>query len=253
MKSTLSLVRTLALVVAAGALFAAPAAHAQSFPSAQQVVSRYTAAIGGDAAIERVQHRHMRAEMTMVSAGMTMSMEIWQSRPDRILMVMEIPGIGQMRQGHDGETAWSSNYIQGPRILQGEEAQQQLRQADFDANLRFDHVFPTMEMVGRAELQGRPCDQVRMVAEDGDETVACFDLESGLLLGLTSMTRTERGRDESRVEFHDYRDFGGLRVPTRTVVTVGNEEMVMTVLEMDTDQIPASMYRLPPEVAALRP
>jgi outer membrane lipoprotein-sorting protein len=244
------LVRTLVLAGAA-ALAAAPA-RAQDLPAARQIVDAYVNAIGGTQAIARAQHRHMLGEMSMPAAGMTMTMEIWQSRPNKMVMVMDIPGMGEMKSGYDGTTAWSVNPMQGPRILEGAELEQTLRQSDFDANLRFDHLFPTMETVERTELAGRPCYRVRMVATNGDESFGCFDTETKLLLGMTSRNESEMGVIESTTLFHDYRDFAGLKMPARTTISVMGQEMVMIIKELDTNPVPASQFALPAEIQALK-
>jgi outer membrane lipoprotein-sorting protein len=244
------LVRT--LVLAGAAVLAAAPARAQELPAARQIVDAYVNAIGGTQAISQAQHRHMVGEMSMPAAGMTLSMEIWQARPNKMVMVMDVPGMGEIKQGYDGTTAWSVNPMQGPRILDGAELEQSVRQADFDANLRFEHLFPTMETVERTEMAGRPCYRVRMVAANGDEAFGCFDTETKLLLGLTSRTESEMGVMESTSMFHDYRDFSGVKMPTRTTVSVMGQEMVMTIKEMDTNPVPASQFALPAEIQALK-
>ena len=245
------LVRTLVLAGAGAALVAAPA-RAQELPAARQIVDAYVNAIGGLEAISRAQHRHLVGEMSMPAAGMTMTMEIWQARPNKMLMVMEIPGMGEMKSGYDGQVAWSVNPMQGPRIVEGAELQQTLRQADFDANLRFEHLFPTLETVERTEMAGRPCYRVRMVAENGDEAFGCFDTETKLLLGMTSRMESEQGTIETTIEFQDYRDFGGVKMPARTVMSVMGQQMVMSVRELDTNPIPDATFALPAEVRALQ-
>ncbi|HEX6039137.1 hypothetical protein, partial [Longimicrobium sp.] len=137
-------------------------------------------------------------------------------------------------------------------VIEGAELEQTVRQADFDANLRFDQLFPTMETVERTEMAGRPCYKVRMVAENGDEAFGCFDTETKLLLGLTSRMESEMGTIESNVTFEDYRDFGGVKMPARTRMSVMGQEMVMTINEMSTEAVPASIFALPAEVAALK-
>lgn len=246
------LIRTLVLAGAAASLAPASRAQAQDLPPARQIVDAYVQAIGGEDAIARASHRHVRGEMSMPAAGMTMTMEMWQSRPNKMLMVMTIPGMGEVRQGYDGQTAWSTNPMQGPRIIEGAELEQTARQADFEANLRFEHMFPTLETVERTELGGRPCYRVRMVAQNGDESFGCFDVETRLLLGLTSRLESEMGTIESNVAFHDYRDFGGVKMPARTVMNAMGQEMVMTIREMDTDAVPDAVFALPAEVQALK-
>jgi phage gpG-like protein len=246
-----SLIRTLVLAGAAGALAAAPA-RAQDLPPARQIVDAYVNAIGGTEAIGRATHRHVVGEMNMPAAGMSLTMEMWQARPNKQLMVMTIPQMGEIRSGSDGRTAWSINPMEGPKLLQGAELEQSLRQADFDYNLRFDHLFPTMETVERSTVGGRPCYRVRMVAQNGDESFACFDVENKLLVGMTARTQSEAGVVETSMEFQDYRDFGGVKMPARTLASIMGQQVVLTFTQMDTDAFSESVFELPAEVKALQ-
>lgn len=243
--------RALALAGAALTVAAAPA-QAQTLPTAEQVVARYVAAIGGEQAIAAQQFRRVQIEMSMPAAGMSMTAEMMQARPNKAVMNMEIPGLGSMRQGYDGQVAWSVNPMQGPKILEGKELADMLRQFDFDANLRFSHLFRTMETVGRAEVNGESCVNVRMVTEGGDEVLNCFADDDGLLVGAVVKTSTEAGQMESTITFHDYREFGGLKMPTRTSMSMMGQQMEMTVKSMSTDPIDASVFELPAEVKALQ-
>jgi hypothetical protein len=243
--------RALALAGAALTVAAAPA-QAQTLPTAEQVVARYVAAIGGEQAIGAQQFRRLQIEMSMPAAGMTMSAEMMQARPNKAVMNIELPGLGSVRQGYDGQVAWSINPMQGPKILEGKELADALRQYDFDANMRFSHLFRTMESVGRAEVNGEPCVNVRMVTESGDEVLNCFADDDGLLVGAVVKSSTESGQMESTITFHDYRDFGGLKMPTRTFMSVMGQQVEMTVKAMSTDPIDASVFELPAEVKALR-
>jgi hypothetical protein len=54
------------------------------------------------------------------------------------------------------------------------------------------------------------------------------------------------------MEFQDYRDFGGVKMPARTVMNVMGQEMVMTVSEMDTNAVPDAVFALPAEIQALK-
>ncbi|HEY7769406.1 hypothetical protein [Longimicrobium sp.] len=243
--------RALALAGAALTVAAAPA-QAQTLPTAEQVVARYVAAIGGEQAITAQQFRRVQIEMSMPAAGVTMTGEMLQARPNKALMNIEFPGIGSMRQGYDGQVAWSLNPVQGAKILGGKELADVLRQFDFEANLRFSHLFRSMETVGRGEMNGEKCVNVRMVTEGGDEVLNCFADDDGLLVGAVVKTSTEAGQTESTITFHDYREFGGLKMPTRTSMSAGGQQMEMVVKSMSTDPIDASVFELPAEIKALR-
>jgi hypothetical protein len=160
--------------------------------------------------------------------------------------------MGSMRQGYDGQVAWSVNPMQGPKILEGKELADMLRQWDFDANMRFSHMFRTMETVGRAQMNGESCVNVRMVAESGDEVLNCFAEDDGLLVAAVVKSSTEAGQMESTITFHDYREFGGLKMPTRTSMSMMGQQMEMIVKSMSTDPIDASVFALPAEIKALQ-
>jgi hypothetical protein len=91
-----------------------------------------------------------------------------------------------------------------------------------------------------------------MVTEGGDEVLNCFADDDGLLVGAVVKSSTEAGQMESTITFHDYRDFGGLKMPTRTSMSVMGQQMEMTVKAMSTDPIDASVFELPAEIRALR-
>lgn len=242
-----------ALALSALALSAAAGgAGAQTLPPARQVIDRYVEAIGGKRAAAAHQSRRMVAEMSMPAMGMTMTMEILAARPNKMLSKMEMPGMGQLTQGYDGQVAWSVNPVQGPRLLEGSELAQTVRQADFDAGTDPAKNFPTMETVERAEMAGRPCWKVRMVSRDGDEIFSCFDTETGLQVGAQMKQQSAMGVMEATMTFADYQDFGGVKIPTKTTTSVAGQEMVMTVKSITYNDVPASVFELPAEIKALR-
>ncbi|HEV3050138.1 MAG TPA: hypothetical protein VGX50_07510 [Longimicrobium sp.] len=235
--------RGLALAGIALALAAGPA-RAQELPPAQEVITRYWTAVGGVEAVSAPQFRRTIGEMTM--PGMTMSVNFIQARPDRMVMRGEIPGLGTVEQGFDGTIGWMVVPGQGARLLEGPELQQVQTQAKFDANLRFDE-YPVMETVGRAEVDGRACWQVRMVTPENDEALGCFGVDDGYLLSI-SVSAPE----ETTVTFGDYRPFGALTLPGRTVIDAGGQQLVLTVSSISHDPIPAAEFEPPAEIRAQR-
>jgi hypothetical protein len=235
--------RRLSLAGIALALAAGPA-RAQELPPAREVITRYWNAIGGMEAVSAPQFRRTTGEMT--SDGVSMSVNFIQARPDRMVMRGEIPGLGTVEQGFDGTIGWMVVPGQGARLLQGPELQQVQNQAKFDSNLRFDE-YPVMETIGRAQVDGRACWQVRMVTPENDEALGCFGVDDGYLLSI-SVTAPE----QTTITFGDYRPFGALTLPARTVVTAGGQRVVLTVSSISHELIPASEFEPPAEIRAQR-
>src|SRR5262245_26975775 len=115
----------LALAASAGA------AAAQDLPPAAQLVERYIQAIGGRDVAARLTARHAVAERSMPAMGMTMPMETWTARPNRMLAKVQMSGM-TMSSGFDGSVAWATSPMTGPRILDGVELKAALDQANFD-------------------------------------------------------------------------------------------------------------------------
>lgn len=235
------------------AISASPAAGAQTLPPADQLVERHVEAVGGRAAYERHDHRRLELEMSMPAVGMTMQMEMLQSRPNLTLTRMTIPGTVTMRSGYDGTVAWVSDPMSGSgaRIITGDELEQTLRQADFDSGINFARHFPTMETVELTEMGGRACYRVRMVTAGGDEVFNCFDSETGLMVGAVMTQTGPMGRMEAEMLFEDYREFDGLLMPTVTRTNTMGQEMVVTVTSVSHDPIDPSVFEAPADVRAL--
>ncbi|HEX8695160.1 MAG TPA: DUF4412 domain-containing protein [Longimicrobium sp.] len=247
--------RALALA-AVTATVAAAGARAQQLPPARQVVDRYLEATGAKAAAGRFQSRHMVTEMSMPAMGMTMTMHVYQARPNKLLVRTEMPGMGNASLGFDGTTAWSTNPMQGPRILEdAREVADLLRQAEFDS-YDFAKVYDRMETVGERTVAGRPCWNVRMSSTQGKlqglQADYCFDKETGLAVAATMKQTSQMGEMEIQSVMSDYRDFDGLKMPTRTTSTMMGQEMVHTVKSVTHEPLDASLFTLPPEVQALK-
>ncbi|HYJ78856.1 MAG TPA: DUF620 domain-containing protein [Longimicrobiaceae bacterium] len=231
------------------------AAHApaQQLPAAAQVVDRYVEAIGGRAAIGRHGQRKMVTELSIPAQGMTIAMETYTARPNRMAMKAEVPGMGTMSSGYDGTVAWSTSPVTGPRIITGKEAAEALRQANFDASTDLARAFPTMETVGEKSVGGRACWNLRMVTADSVEVHSCFDKETGLLVSTSVVQSSAMGDIPVEIVVSDYRDFDGVKMPTRMTMSLMGQEMVTTVKSVSHEPFDAAVFALPPEIRALVP
>jgi hypothetical protein len=90
-----------------------------------------------------------------------------------------------------------------------------------------------------------------MVHSSGRELQNCFDKESGLLIGSTVRTASDMGEIEANVVYEDYRDFEGVKFPTKVTMVAGPQQIVTTVTSITHEAIPASTFELPAEIRAL--
>lgn len=246
-------IRTARFLALAGLAVAAHAAdlRAQQLPPAHQVVDRYVQAIGGRAALARLNSRHMVGETS--AAGETIQFESFNARPQKMVLVMKMNG-GTITTGYDGQTAWQRSSNGGPRLVtERMELRQILDNAQFDRNLDPAVSSATMTTVGERTVEGRACWEVKTVSPHGVEATSCFDKETGLLIGRRSREGSEIGEIDVDAVISGYRDFDGVKMPTRIVTTLMGQQMVTTFTSVSHAPIHASKFDLPAEIRALRP
>jgi uncharacterized protein DUF620 len=238
---------TLALAVSAGAA----SAQQSNLPPAQQLVEKYVQAIGGRDAIARLQARHETSEVSMPAMGMTMTVESYAARPNKQVTRMEMSGM-QIAQGYNGEVAWASDPMRGPRLLTGTELAQVQDLSAFDLLFDFAHAFRSMETIGERTIDGQPCWNVRMTAERGSVMEVCFDKATGLVTGSHSVRHTEMGDVPVDATYSEYREFDGVKMPTVSNVDQAGQHMVMTLKSVSHAALADSTFELPADVKALQ-
>ena len=244
--------RGLGLAALALAATAAGArAQQPQLPPAAQITARYLQAVGGQAAVERHAQRRTVTETNFPGMGITMTGEMYQARPDKMVMKVNMGAMGTSSGGYDGTVAWAVDAMQGPRVLQGAEAAETMRQADFSMDLA--QSFRTMETAGEKTVGGKPCWDVRMVHRTGIVVNNCFDKESGLLVQTAYTQASPMGQMPVVATISEYRDFDGVKLPSRISVTLMGQEMVTTVKSVSHEPFDPAVFAIPAEIKALRP
>lgn len=225
-------------------------AAAQTLPDAAEIVKKYVKAMGGESLREKAGMR-TEGTFTMPAMGTSGPMEVAQARPNQLVLRMTLPGIGEMRSGFDGDVGWSLNPLEGPRLLTGKELTQLRDDADFAATLREPHLIDSMETVDATDVDGQACYRVRIQWKSGRETFDCYATDSGLLLATDLRTETVMGSVDATILFSEYKEFDGVRLPTRTVQRVMGQEFVMTVDQVHFGPVDKGVFELPAEIQAL--
>ena len=240
--------------LAAAALVAlAPAAGAQSapLPPADQVIEKYIAAMGGRAAVSKHSAYRAKGTFEMPAAGIKGDFEAVHARPNRMAMKMNIPGMGEIYQGYNGTVGWSVNPMQGPRLIEGKELEHLAADADFDNWFRGSANVASRETLEKTEMAGQPCYKVRIVFKSGMENHDCYHTETGLLVATTMKRESPMGTMEITSFMEDYKDFGGVKYPTRVRQQMMGQEQVMTFTSLDFGAVEPSAFEPPPAIQTL--
>ena len=86
--------------------------------------------------------------------------------------------------------------------------------AEFYLPLRIKEMFPQLRR-GRPEtVNGAECETLNGTAPGHPAVHLDFDAKSGLLVRLVRYADTPMGRNATQLDYADYRDAGGVKIPT---------------------------------------
>jgi hypothetical protein len=234
-------------LLAVAALLLLPARARAQLPAAADLMAAHNRAIGGEAAVAALPAVHMSG--SFATPGGPATVEVWAARPDRMYSVLTIPGMGEIRQGYDGTTAWRIYPMRGAAILEGEELAQTRDEATVDnvLGLRLPGAYRSVETVEKATIEGQECYRVKLVSPGGRETGLCFALADGL-----AMAAFQPGPGGEMVMLlQGYTEYGGVKVPTRMVSRMADQEQVFTIAKVEPIAADPARFELPPEIKAL--
>jgi hypothetical protein len=183
----------------------------EALPTTDQILDKYIQALGGPAAIEKLKSRVMKGTVT-TAAGLTLGYELYQSGPDKVLALITPPQQPVVERGFNGSVGWEKS-PRGVRDLAGEEVYYLRRYPDLSKDIKLKDQFTRLTAAGKDKINGRDVYVIRGNAIDNRRERLYFDVETGLLLRRTTSTATPIGVIPEQVDFEDYRDVDGLKMP----------------------------------------
>ena len=181
----------------------------EAIPSAQVLVNRYLQAIGADNELDWLTSRVSKGTLTTTDGSgstATLSLEVYQSAPNRLLVVMS-RGNRKSYEGFDGHTAWASDN-QARREITPEQIARLRHDAEFFRYLKLARSYPTSRVLGREQVAGVEAYAVGAVSSDGTREKLYFDAKSGLLVRRYVLFKTVLGTIPETIDFADYRRTG---------------------------------------------
>jgi hypothetical protein len=188
------------------------AAAGATAPTADEIVDKYIAAVGGADAIRKVTSR--QAKGVIIVNGTETPIELFTKAPNLRLSISQNPSGGSFT-GIDGSAGWMGSTGHAAREMSPAESWAAGIDAEFAVPLRLKEMFPQMRR-GRPEtVNGSECEVLTGTAEGHPPVRLDFDAKSGLLVRLVRYADTPMGRNATQIDYADYRDSGGVKIPFR--------------------------------------
>jgi len=183
-----------------------------ALPTADELLDKYLAAVGGSEALQKITSRVQKGTLTAFG-GQHFPVEVYSKAPGKRVSIMHLPG-GDSVTAFDGKQGWLS--VPGRvHMMSGAENDAARIDADLD--------FPAHVKALYAKFSADPGEKI-----DGHETYLVvgrnegqpplrlyLDKESGLLLRLIRYAESPLGRNPTQIDYADYRDANGVKVPFR--------------------------------------
>ena len=232
--------RSNVLVAVVLGVFWAAGAQAQT---ADEVIGKHIAAIGGRAALEKLETRVSTGTISMSVQGTAISgpAEITAKAPNKSRSYFSLDlsqfGAGEIvvDQRCDGKTAWASNSMQGERELTGSQLQAILNSTFPTPLLGYKESGATAELVGKETVGTRPAIAVKLTPKAGNPTTFYFDAENYLLLRTASRIEVPEagGEVEQKSELEDYREVDGVKLPFVVKISNGMQDISVTLNKIE--------------------
>jgi len=183
-----------------------------SGPPADQVLDKYLQAVGGAAAVEKITSRVMKG--TISFGDRNVPIDIFSKDPDMRVSFTHTPD-GDSVTTFDGHEGWLGVPGHAAREMRGPD----IDGASMDADLHF--AAHLREMFSEVQVQGTEKvgdhDAYLVIGQrDGKTPLRLyFDEQSGLLVRLVRYGETPLGRMPTQIDYEDYRDAGGVKIPFR--------------------------------------
>ena len=178
-------------------------------PSASQILDKCLAAVGGADALHKIKTRVQKG--TVEAGGQQYPIEIYSEAPEKRLSISH-PSFGESITAFNGQAGWLTT-ARGVHPMNSSERQS----ARIDAQLYFPvqlrELYQEFKVLPGETIEGHATFLVTASGASNPPLRLYFDQQTGLLLRLIRYTETPLGRNPLEVDYADYRDAGGLKIP----------------------------------------
>jgi hypothetical protein len=187
-------------------------------PAPEEIFSRYVAAIGGPGAAARLRNAHSYSlvETRTGGDGKPTSIRVDRALPSQVMISMDRPDGSRVEQVLSESGGWMRNGKDSRdlRPADQERVRDTMRSLD-------DVVLPVTDPAGfkvrrRDKIDDREVWILDRNLSDTRRQTLYFDAQSGLLVREVIVTDQKIGRIPQQIDFSDYRDVNGVKLPLVT-------------------------------------
>ena len=196
-------------------------------PTVDQILEKYVAALGGEAALQKTYNQIAKGTATDAE-GRKFPFEVFYKIPTKRVFVIQRTNALNIMYSYDGDTGWMLGEDGPPHIMKSNELDPSKLEDPFYFAGRMKQVFSDLRVDGTEKVDNH--DAYVLAGRTGVLPLVklYFDKDSGLLVRLVSQTETALGRLPVQVDYADYRTSDGVKIPFRWTTTQSRGRLFTT-------------------------
>ena len=215
-------------------MMAGDAVNKSPFPKPEALLDKYLTAIGGADALKKVTSRIQKGTITAFG-NQKFPIDIFEKAPNQRVSVVHRKDMESFT-GFDGKAGWMT--VPGHvRMMTAQESDGAKMDADIALATHLSAMFSKLEVSDGDEIDGHASWLVVGQRDGKPDVRLFFDKQSGVLLRMVRYTDSPLGLNPLQIDFTDYRDSGGVKIPFRwTQARPGNRFTIQ--LESSEQNVP---------------
>jgi hypothetical protein len=181
-------------------------------PEAEELIDKYLQAVGGAAAVDKITSRVMKGTITF--GDRNIPIDIYSKEPDKRVSFTHTPD-GDSITAFDGREGWLGAPGHPAREMHGPDLDAAAMDADLHFAAHLKSMFSEVKVRGVEKIGDKDAYVVVGQREGKTALRLYFDEKSGLLLRLVRIADTPLGLLPTQIDYADYRDAGGVKIPYR--------------------------------------
>ena len=198
---------------------------AAALPSAQAILDKYLAAVGGAAVLQKIKTRVQTGNIEVT--GKKYPIEIYSQAPDNRVSISHLPS-GPSVTAFNGEAGWLST-PNGIRRMSSAEQQAARIDAELYFPLQLPRMYQEFEVSSGELINGKATYLVSAKGKGAPGLRLYFDQESGLLVRLIRFAETPLGRNPTEIDYADFRVADGVKLSYRWTLARPNGRFTIQI------------------------
>jgi outer membrane lipoprotein-sorting protein len=245
--------KVLRLVAIASVLLGS--AHAAAAQTADEIVEKHLAAMGGRAALSKLTSRMMAGTIAISTPAGEFSgpIEIWNQAPNKVRTLINLDlsavGVGKMTidQRFDGTTGYAMDTLQGNRDITGDQLEG-MRNGFFPTPLlNYKQNGISLELTGKEKVGDRDAFVIVIKPKTGPSTKSYFDATTFMMIRqIVTADIPPVGTLEQTTDLSDERVVDGVKVAHKIVSSSSVQNFTVTISKVEHNAaVDAALFAKP--------